>query len=111
MTPNEYQKMAQRTNIKQADFTPSAKELMIIWASQGLFGEAGEIAELIKKGIFHQHGLNKGELALELGDLLWYVAALCSHTGLDLEDVMLVNIAKLKKRYPDGWDVERSKHS
>lgn len=40
----------------------------------------------------------------ELGDVLWYVAALCTKFGFDMGDVMAVNIEKLKKRYPDGYN-------
>jgi NTP pyrophosphatase (non-canonical NTP hydrolase) len=68
------------------------------------------VAELVKKGIFHQHGLDRDKLRKELGDVLWYVAGLCSKTGLDMGEVMQANIDKLCQRYPDGYSAEASQH-
>jgi NTP pyrophosphatase (non-canonical NTP hydrolase) len=81
---------------------------MIAWNALGLAGEAGEVADLIKKGIFHQKGLDKENLKKELGDVLWYLTALCSDLGLSLEEVMQHNIKKLKARYPEGYDPQRA---
>ena len=57
----------------------------------------------MKKGVFHRHGLDANKLADELGDLLWYAAALCTVAELDLEVVMGDNIKKLMIRYPNGF--------
>ena len=81
---------------------------MVIWNAIGLAGEAGEVCELVKKGIFHQHGLDREKLAKELGDCLWYIAALCTKTGLDMGEVMEENINKLKLRYPNGYSSDDS---
>ena len=49
-------------------------------------------------------------LQKELGDVLWYVALMCESFGWKLEDIMKINIEKLKERYPEGFDPERSAH-
>lgn len=49
-------------------------------------------------------------MAEELGDVCWYVAEMASGLGLLLEEIMAQNIEKLRKRYPDGFDSERSVH-
>jgi NTP pyrophosphatase (non-canonical NTP hydrolase) len=108
MTPNEYQNLAART-LSNETIKLSNHQLRILWNAIGVAGEAGEIAELAKKGIFHKHGIDANEWEKEIGDVLWYLAALCSVLGLDLEDVMIRNIEKLKARYPDGWDIARTK--
>jgi len=108
MTPNEYQNLAARTLISKPDFEITPEQIMIVWNALGLAGEAGEVADGIKKAIFHQHGLNPEKIKKELGDVLWYVAGLCTQLGFSLEDVMTGNIEKLKARYPKGYSSEMS---
>ena len=103
MNATEYQALARRTLIDRPDFAISDQDLMILWNAIGLGGEAGEVLELVKKGILHQHGLNRDDLRKELGDVLWYVAALCTTAGIDMGEVMASNIEKLKTRYPAGF--------
>ena len=74
----------------------------------GIAGEAGEVADIIKKVVGHRHILDRDTLAGELGDVLWYVAAMCDHLGVSIESVAAANIEKLRKRYPDGFSTERS---
>jgi NTP pyrophosphatase (non-canonical NTP hydrolase) len=109
MNADEYQQLAGRTLIDgpDAEYTPT--EIMLVWNALGLAGEAGEVADIIKKSVFHRHDLNREALIKELGDVLWYVAALCSKLGVSLDEVMQLNIAKLKARYPDGYSSEASK--
>ena len=83
---------------------------MISWNALGLVGEAGEVADLVKKGIYHQHGLDRDKLIKEIGDVQWYVAALCSTLGVTLEHVMARNIEKLQARYPEGYSPAASRH-
>jgi NTP pyrophosphatase (non-canonical NTP hydrolase) len=71
--------------------------------SLGLTGEAGEVADSIKKVIFHGHKMDRDGLVKELGDVCWYLALLCHAIDVPLEEVMSQNIEKLKKRYPDGF--------
>lgn len=69
----------------------------------GIAGEAGEVAELIKKYLGHGHTLYRNELLKELGDVLWYITAVAMSQGSTLDEVMRINVDKLRKRYPDGF--------
>ena len=64
----------------------------------GLVGEAGEVAEKVKKVIRDKGNLNQAELVKELGDVLFYVTALANHLGSDLQSVANANIKKLHDR-------------
>lgn len=76
----------------------------------GLNGEAGEAIDLLKKHIFQDHELDVEHLAKELGDIAWYLAISADAIGYSLEKIFQMNIEKLEKRYPDGFDSERSMH-
>jgi len=65
----------------------------------GLAGEAGEVADLIKKNLFHDDQMDMNKLVKELGDVCWYLVAICNRYDLDLADVMAANIEKLQKRH------------
>jgi len=107
MDAKDYQQKAARTLIENpGEFTNH--ETMIIWTAMGLAGETGELVDLVKKGIFHRHGLDREKVKKELGDVLWYVAGLCSVLGFDMGAVMEANIEKLEKRYPNGFSSEDS---
>jgi NTP pyrophosphatase (non-canonical NTP hydrolase) len=103
MDMNEYQKLALKT-------CGTYEGPMRIMAALGLAGETGEVCDIIKKHLFHDHELDQPKLEKELGDVLWYLAVLSHAYGLDLEQVAQTNIAKLKRRYPEGFDAERSKN-
>jgi len=103
MDASNYQQLASRTLIDRPDFAIGDTDMMILWNALGLAGEAGEVAETVKKGVLHQHGLDAEKMKKELGDVLWYVAALCTKLDLDMGAVMFANIEKLKVRYPDGF--------
>lgn len=100
---DEYQDEAQRTMNRTRD-----DDLPIF--ALGLAGEAGEVADLIKKHIGHGHDLDVNKLKLELGDCLWYIAGLAHVLGLNLSEIAQANITKLKKRYPNGFSHEASKN-
>jgi NTP pyrophosphatase (non-canonical NTP hydrolase) len=63
-----------------------------------------------KKAMFQGHQFERIHLVKELGDIMWYVALACSVYDIDMDEVMEVNIEKLKERYPDGFDSELSQH-
>lgn len=107
---NKYQKRASRTLITGPDFILTDNEFMIIWCAAGLAGEVGEVIDHIKKGLFHRHEIDRDKLKEELGDVMWYIAALCTKLGLDLDEVLAFNIKKLEKRYPNGYSSEDSKN-
>lgn len=104
MDANEYQKAALRTaNRSIVDKVDALTEGLM-----GLSGEAGECIDLLKKHIFQGHVLDSERFAEELGDVAWYLAISANAIGYDLETVLQMNIDKLRKRYPDGFDAERS---
>jgi NTP pyrophosphatase (non-canonical NTP hydrolase) len=76
----------------------------------GVAGEAGEVADLVKKHVAHGHELSREKLTKELGDVMWYLAALARLAGIDLSEVATENARKLRARYPDGFSEERSKN-
>jgi NTP pyrophosphatase (non-canonical NTP hydrolase) len=103
VTPDEYQKLAARTLLDIPPREYSATEIMLIWNAMGMAGEAGEACDDIKKSIFHDTGLDVRKITKELGDVLWYIAAICTKLDISLEEVMNRNINKLKNRYPEGF--------
>ena len=73
-----------------------------IYPTLGLCGEAGEVADKVKKVIRDRSGqfdaAVRDDIRLELGDVLWYVAQLCSELDLELADVAQANLDKLASR-------------
>lgn len=108
MEAKEYQKLAARTLIDRPDFEISDKDIMTVWTAIGLAGESGEVADLIKKGVFHRHGVNIEKIKEELGDVMWYLAGLCTVLELDLSEILKDNINKLIARYPNGYSSKDS---
>lgn len=118
MNGNEYQKLAMRTNDGKATLRVviaiadrGNKDLGgILNACLGLSGEVGELNDLIKKSIFHEKEFDEGHAKKELSDCLWYVAMMCESFGWSMDDIMQINIDKLKARYPEseGFTVERA---
>lgn len=72
----------------------------------GLAGETGEVVDIIKKALFHNKPLDLEKLKLELGDVRWYLEVLCIVTGFTMEQVEAANVAKLEKRFPNGFKPE-----
>ena len=67
----------------------------------GLAGEVGEVLDDIKKREYHRRYIPMSHTKEELGDVMWYVANVCSELGFNLQEVMEENITKLKARYKD----------
>ena len=96
MNFNEYQKLARSTAVYP-------EEHKVVYPALGLCGEAGEVAEKIKKTIRGDTALAPldkvtGSIADELGDVLWYLAILADDLGVELEDVAKWNVDKLQRR-------------
>jgi len=124
MKINEYQELAMRTNdgncnVRVLNHCFDYEDLEIskiiccdpgelLNGALGLTGESGEVADTIKKHIFHGHDLKKDDLTKELGDVCWYLALLCNAIDISLEEVMSRNIEKLKRRYPEGFSESAS---
>ena len=117
---DEYQEMASSTmardlgkdmelatlalgNAGEASETIELMLLTLLMAIQG-----GKIADMVKKVVGHGHPLDRDKLMGELGDQLWYIATTCDWLNIPLSVVATINIEKLRKRYPSGFQAERS---
>lgn len=107
MTFNEYQIEAMRT---ASGITIADNENLILNGAMGLNGEAGEVIDMLKKYMFQGHQLDTEHIAKELGDCLWYLAVCAKGAGYTLDEIAQMNVSKLRKRYPDGFEVEKSLH-
>ena len=129
MNGNDYQKLAMRTNDHKAtERLISARENFclekrcsetdsdirnadfggILNSCLGLSGEVGEFNDMIKKWIFHEKELDVEHAKKEAGDICWYLAMLCESFGWNLDEIIQMNVDKLKARYPEGFDVDRA---
>ena len=99
---NQYQRLAQRTSNNKDPMDKLENGLM------GLNSEAGECMDVLKKHKFQGHDLDREKIIDEAGDCLWYLAELAEGIGVTLEEIASYNIAKLYKRYPEGFSVDRS---
>lgn len=104
MSLKEYQALARRT--QNNELTLEEKERHALF---GIASEVGEIHAIYQK-VFQGHDMNYMKVIDEMGDLMWFMAELADAIGASLDDVADHNIAKLKKRYPQGFDVEHSVH-
>lgn len=99
---NEYQKLAMRTA------SDATKQNLILNGVMGLCGESGECIDIVKKHIFQGHELDKQKLIDEASDCFWYLAAIATGLEVSMEEIASHNIEKLKKRYPNGFNVNES---
>lgn len=107
LTFDEYQEISLRTSGK---FEEKDRQFWTMVSTLGLAGEAGEVADYLKKVYGHGHELDREVLKKELGDVLWYVSDLCSKFGFSMSEVAQLNVEKLKRRYPEGFSTVRSKN-
>ena len=91
---NSYQRSASKTAIYP-------DEHRILYPALGLAGEAGEVANKVKKYMRDGH-LDTMDLAKELGDVLWYVAMVANDIDFDLSQIAELNIQKLNSRMERG---------
>lgn len=91
---NDYQNQAATTAIYPAS-------VQVLYPTLGLAGEAGEVANKVKK-IVRDGKLDKEAIGSEIGDCLWYIAAICKDLGLKMEDVAQANLDKLRQRQERG---------
>ena len=123
----EYQALAMRTNDKKStdrllnkinnlkignrgEDTPEIELGGVLNAALGLSGEVGELNDMLKKWIFHEKQLDIDHAKKEAGDICWYLAMLCEYFGWNLDEIMQINIDKLKARYQEGFDTYRANH-
>ena len=118
MTGNEYQSVAMITNdgksTERLGYHTDSKLNEVddfggaINGCLGLAGESGEVLDIIKKWVFHEKELDKDHLKKEIGDVMWYVAMLCESFDFNIDEILKINVCKLKSRYPDGFDTEKA---
>jgi NTP pyrophosphatase (non-canonical NTP hydrolase) len=101
MTFDEYQKQALTTAVN--NYEPLMAKT--IWA-MGIAGESGEVIEKWKKIVAYRDGevtdADKADLAKELGDVVWYIAVFAHELGLSFDEIMALNVEKLKSRQQRG---------
>lgn len=105
MNMNEYQVEAKKT----AGFPVASlngQSVSWVYPALGLAGEAGEVAEKLKKVFRNKDGVMDIDditaITKELGDVLWYVATLADEIGVTLEEVAMTNVLKLRSRQERG---------
>lgn len=104
MTFSGYQQLAARTINKDL-----SAECIRNHALFGLSSEVGEVLGIFQKEL-QGHEVDRTHVAKEIGDCLWFLAELCTILRLDMGKLARLNIEKLKARYPDGFEEERSLH-
>lgn len=103
LTANEYQRQAMTL------LNPALnRKDVLINGVMGLCGESGEAIDIVKKHLHQGHPLDKEKLAKELGDIAWYLAETAYALDIPLEQILRMNLEKLKNRYPEGFSTERS---
>ncbi|MBQ9792805.1 MAG: nucleoside triphosphate pyrophosphohydrolase family protein [Clostridia bacterium] len=95
---NDYQVLASKTRKEFDDIKDMQADVGL-----GLAGEAGEVADIIKKHLAGAKLIDFEHLKEELGDVLWYIAEACDCFGFSMQEVAQKNIEKLKKRHPNGF--------
>ena len=86
----------------------------LLTAAVGMSAESGEFIEVVKKMIFQGKPVNEENLfhlKRELGDVMWYVAQACMALDTTFDEIVEMNVDKLKARYPGGeFDVHKSEN-
>ena len=109
LTPNEYQKLAARTDPdrtiqvtdKIIEIAPRGSRLL--HSVLGLMGELGELASALQRWLYYNKELDVVNIVEEFGDAEWYISQGCRAVNATLEDVMKANLNKLKFRYPERY--------
>src|SRR5687767_2548376 len=98
MTFAEYQRAASRTINESL-----SADQRLVDAAAGLSEEAGEVLGLVRKHVFMRHELDRARLIAELGDALWCLTTTAGALGVSLDEIAAANVAKLRRRYPEGY--------
>lgn len=103
LTTGDYQAAAILFMNKQLDYDERLLDCVL-----GLAGEVGEVVDFVKKVYFQGHKMDVSKIGEELGDVLWYAFNLADELKLNVADIMVANLLKLHKRYPNGFESEKS---
>lgn len=106
MEPNKYIESAKVTETKDYNIVKeriTESTMRLLHGAIGLSTEVGEFLSPIKAHVFYGKELDRTNLKEELGDVLWYIAITADELGVSFEELMEVNIAKLKARYGDKF--------
>jgi len=108
----DYAAFLSRTNKLELEDDTNVTQLLT--AALGLSAEAGEFTEVVKKIIFQGKDYNEDNvfhMKRELGDICWYLAQACMALDTTFDEVIEMNVEKLKARYPGGeFDVHKSEN-
>ena len=109
MNNKQYLELSDRTckHITE-DFVMNPATFDLLHATLGITGEAGELADAVKKSIFYSKPLDIANMREEIGDIMWYIALACRTLEFDLDELLAENIAKLQKRYPEKYSDEHA---
>lgn len=97
MNIEEYKAAAERTLIDKGH------EMNLLHAALGIGTEAGELLDAFKRKLFYGKELDVVNIKEEMGDLMWYMAILLRELDLDFHEILDLNIAKLRARFPDKF--------
>ena len=107
----DYVALMQRLNQLEAEDADVCK---LLTAALGLTAESGEFTEVVKKIVFQGKPVNEENIfhmKRELGDIMWYVAQACMSLDTSFDEIIEMNVEKLKARYPGGeFDVHKSEN-
>ena len=107
----DYVALVQRLNQLEAEDADVCK---LLTAALGLTAESGEFTEVVKKIILQGKPYNEDNvfhMKRELGDICWYIAQACMALDTTFDEIIEMNVDKLKARYPGGeFDVHKSEN-
>ena len=102
------------SRITELDVSDDADVPRLLTAALGLTAESGEFTEVVKKIILQGKPYNEDNvfhMKRELGDICWYIAQACMALDTSFDEIIEMNVDKLKKRYPGGeFDVSKSEN-
>lgn len=112
MTTSEYSEKAYNfvngLVASESFFKVGPKKILLMEGLMGMSSESGEALDILKKNCFQWHPLDKDELILEIGDVLWYMNLACKALDISLDEIMERNIEKLQKRYGERFSADKS---
>ncbi len=106
MTPSEYVQAAIRTEAEPPKTLNVSPRLL--HGAMGCCTEAAEMLGNLKKAMFYGNDVDLQNIKEELGDVFWYAAIICDELRIGPEEIMEMNIRKLKTRYPEKFSRDAS---